>query len=85
MLLDTDLFRAGASGEPRRRRASRWRPADEKFRRLGALHELALAVLPQLLGQGMQPAPSVGNDAALTLTGHRALPSSTVEVTYACV
>jgi hypothetical protein len=48
------------------------------------LDELGLAVLPLLLGRGM-PAPSVGNDAALTLTGHRALPSSTVEITYACV
>jgi hypothetical protein len=85
VLLGTDLFRAGASGEPRRRRASRWRPADETFRRLGVLDELGLAVLPLLLGRGMQPAPSVGNDAALTLTGHRALPSSTVEITYACV
>jgi hypothetical protein len=35
------------------------------------LDELGLAVLPLLLGRGVQPAPSVGNDAALTLTGHR--------------
>jgi hypothetical protein len=31
------------------------------------------------------PAPSVGTDAALTLTGHRAVPSVAVEITYACV
>jgi hypothetical protein len=43
------------------------------------LDELGLAVLPLLLGRGMQPAPSVGNDAALTLTGHRA-PASEVGI-----
>jgi dihydrofolate reductase len=56
----------------------------EAFRRLGALDELGLVVLPLLLGGGMQLTPSVATDAALTLTGNRALPSGALEVTYSC-
>jgi dihydrofolate reductase len=56
----------------------------ETFRRLGALDELGLVVLPLLLGTGLRLTPSVSTDAALTLTGHRALPSGAVEITYSC-
>jgi dihydrofolate reductase len=56
----------------------------ESFRRLGALDELGLVVLPLLLGCGTQLTPSVGTDAALILTGQRALPSGALEITYSC-
>ena len=56
----------------------------ETFRRLGALDELGLVVLPLLLGSGMQLTPSLAADADLTLKGHRPLPAGAVEITYAC-
>jgi dihydrofolate reductase len=56
----------------------------ETFRRLGALDELGLIVLPLLLGNGLQLTPAVGTDAALTLTSQRALPGGAVEIRYAC-
>jgi dihydrofolate reductase len=56
----------------------------ETFRRLGALDELGLIVLPLLLGEGLQLTPSVSTDAALRLKGERALPSGAVEIVYAC-
>jgi len=55
----------------------------ETYRRLGALDELGLIVLPLLLGDGMQLTPSVSTDAALTLKSERALPTGAVEIVYA--
>src|SRR3954447_15604286 len=43
----------------------------ETFRRLGAVGELGLIVLPLLLGGGMQLTPSVSTDIGLELTSHR--------------
>jgi dihydrofolate reductase len=56
----------------------------ETFRRLRALDELGLVVLPLLLGAGMQLTPSVSTDAGLQLKRERALPSGAVEIAYAC-
>ena len=56
----------------------------ETFRRLGALDELGLIVLPLLLGEGMQLTPSVSTDAKLTLERQQALPTGAVELVYAC-
>jgi dihydrofolate reductase len=56
----------------------------ETFRRIGALDELGLIVLPLLLGGGMQLTPSVSTDTRLTLAHQRALPSGAVELVYAC-
>ncbi len=56
----------------------------ETFRRLGALDELGLIVLPLLLGGGMQLTPALSTDAGLTLTSARALPSGAVELAYSC-
>lgn len=54
----------------------------ETFRRLGALDELRLIVLPLLLGGGMRLTPSVSTDTALTLESERALPTGAVELAY---
>jgi dihydrofolate reductase len=56
----------------------------ETFRRLGALDELRLIVLPLLLGGGMQLTPSVSADTRLELKDHHALPTGAVELVYAC-
>jgi dihydrofolate reductase len=56
----------------------------ETFRRLGALDELGLIVLPLLLGGGMQLTPSVGTDTRLTLVRQHVLPTGAVELVYAC-
>ncbi|HEX6679828.1 MAG TPA: dihydrofolate reductase family protein [Gaiellaceae bacterium] len=56
----------------------------ETFRRLGALDELGVIVLPLLLGGGMQLTPSVSTDIRLMLKRQHALPSGAVEVAYAC-
>jgi dihydrofolate reductase len=56
----------------------------ETFRRLGALDELGLIVLPLLLGGGMQLTPSVNTDTRLTLERQHALPTGAVELVYAC-
>jgi dihydrofolate reductase len=56
----------------------------ETFRRLGALDELGLIVLPLLLGEGLQLTPSVSTDADLTLERQQALPTGAVEIVYAC-
>jgi dihydrofolate reductase len=56
----------------------------ETFRRLGALDELGLIVLPLLLGGGMQLTPSLSTDTRLTLARRHALPTGAVELVYAC-
>ena len=54
----------------------------ESFRRLGALDELGLIVLPLLLGGGMQLTPSVGIDAMPALERAQALAVGAVELAY---
>jgi dihydrofolate reductase len=56
----------------------------ETFRRLGALDELGLIVLPLLLGGGMQLTPSVSTDTRLRLERQQVLPTGAVELVYAC-
>jgi dihydrofolate reductase len=56
----------------------------EAFRRLGAVDELRLIVLPLLLGAGMQLTPALSTDTALTFKSERALASGAVELVYAC-
>jgi dihydrofolate reductase len=54
----------------------------ETFRRLGAVDELGLIVVPVLLGSGMQLPPAVSTDATLRLEREHALPSGAVELVY---
>ncbi len=54
----------------------------ETFRRLGALDELGLLLLPILLGDGMRLTPAVSTDASLELTSARPVPGGAVEVVY---
>jgi dihydrofolate reductase len=54
----------------------------ETFRRLGAVEELGLIVLPLLLGAGMRLTDAVSAGASLELAGERALPSGGVEISY---
>jgi dihydrofolate reductase len=56
----------------------------ETFRRLGALDELGVIVMPLLLGGGMQLTPAVSPDAQLKLVGQRALATGAVELSYDC-
>jgi dihydrofolate reductase len=56
----------------------------ETFRRLGALDELGLIVLPLLLGAGMRLTPSVSVDTGLKLKREQVLPSGAVEIVYVC-
>jgi dihydrofolate reductase len=54
----------------------------ETFRRLGALDELGLLILPFLLGDGLRLTPAVSTDASLELTSARPVPGGAVEVVY---
>jgi dihydrofolate reductase len=54
----------------------------ETFRRLGAVDELGLVMLPLLLGGGMQMTPSLSTDTGLTLERQRAFPAGAVEIVY---
>jgi dihydrofolate reductase len=54
----------------------------ETFRRLGALDELGLLVLPFLLGDGRRLTPEVSTDVALRLTSARPVPGGAVEIVY---
>ena len=56
----------------------------EAFRRLGALDELGLIVLPLLLGGGLQLTPFVSTETALKLDRVNVLPSGAVETVYVC-
>jgi dihydrofolate reductase len=55
----------------------------ETYRRLGAIDEFGLVVLPLLTGEGMQLTPSVRADERLELKSQRALPHGAVELVYA--
>jgi dihydrofolate reductase len=54
----------------------------ETFRRLGAVDELGLIVLPLLLGGGLQLTPSLSTDATLKFSRQRVLPSGAIELAY---
>jgi dihydrofolate reductase len=54
----------------------------ETFRRLGAVDELCLLVLPLLLNGGMRLTPSISTDTRLALQDQRALPAGAVEIVY---
>jgi hypothetical protein len=56
----------------------------ETFRRLGALDQLGLIVLPLLTGQGLRLTPSVNSDARLRLESQQVLPGGYLEIVYAC-
>jgi len=56
----------------------------ETFRRLGALDELGLILLPLLLGAGTRLTPSLSPDAQLQLKRQAVLPTGAVEIVYAC-
>ena len=57
----------------------------EAFRRLGALDELGVIVLPLLLGGGLQLTPAVGTDAGLRLVRSEPIAGgAAVELLYAC-
>ena len=56
----------------------------ETFRRVGAVDEVRLIVLPLLLDAGMQLTPAVSTDASLTLKDQHTLPTGAVELVYAC-
>src|SRR3954463_8413176 len=57
----------------------------EAFRRLGALDELGVIVLPLLLGGGLQLTPAVGTDAGLRLIRQEPIADgAALEVVYAC-
>jgi dihydrofolate reductase len=54
----------------------------ETYRRLGAIDEFGLVVLPILTGEGMQLTPSIKADGRLTLRSQRELPRGAVELVY---
>jgi dihydrofolate reductase len=54
----------------------------ETFRRLGAVDELQLVVVPLLLGGGLRLTPALATDARLTLLRSRSLPGGSVEIAY---
>jgi dihydrofolate reductase len=54
----------------------------ETYRKLGALDEFGLIVLPIFAGEGMRLTPAIGTDERLTMTGVRALPHGAVEILY---
>jgi len=57
----------------------------EAFRRLGALDELGVIVLPLLLGGGLQLTPAVATDAGLRLIRQEPIADgAALEVVYAC-
>jgi dihydrofolate reductase len=57
----------------------------EAFRRLGALDELGLIVMPLLLGAGLQLTPAVGTDASLRLVRQAPVADgAAIELVYAC-
>jgi dihydrofolate reductase len=55
----------------------------EAFRRLRALDELGLVVLPLFAGSGLQLTPDVGDDTRLKLESERVLTTGAVELLYA--
>jgi riboflavin biosynthesis pyrimidine reductase len=56
----------------------------QAFRRLGAVDELRLIVLPVLLGAGVRLTPALSTDAGLTLKEQHVVADRAVEIVYAC-
>jgi len=54
----------------------------ETYRKLGAIDEFGLVVLPILVGEGMQLTPAIQADKRLELTSERVLPGGAVELLY---
>ena len=54
----------------------------ETYRKLGAIDEFGLIVLPIFAGQGMQLTPAIQTDERLQLQSQRALPGGAVEILY---
>jgi dihydrofolate reductase len=54
----------------------------ETYRKLGAIDEFGLIVLPIFAGEGMQLTPAIQTDERLELKSQRALPGGAVEILY---
>jgi dihydrofolate reductase len=54
----------------------------ETYRKLGAIDEFGLVVLPILAGTGMQLTPAIQTDERLNLQSVRELPRGAVEIVY---
>jgi len=54
----------------------------ETYRKLGAIDEFGLVVLPIFAGQGMQLTPAIQTDERLALQSVRELPRGAVEIVY---
>jgi dihydrofolate reductase len=54
----------------------------ETYRKMGAIDEFGLIVLPIFAGEGMQLAPAIQTDKRLELISQRALPGGAVEILY---
>jgi dihydrofolate reductase len=54
----------------------------ETYRKLGAIDEFGLIVLPIFAGEGMRLTPAIQSDNRLELTSQRALPGGAVEILY---
>jgi len=54
----------------------------ETYRKLGAIDEFGLVVLPILAREGMRLTPAVWTDERLELRSHRVLPKGAVELLY---
>jgi dihydrofolate reductase len=54
----------------------------ETYRRLGAIDEFGLLLLPIFAGEGMRLTPAIDTDERLTLKSQRALPGGAVEILY---
>jgi dihydrofolate reductase len=54
----------------------------ETYRKLGAIDEFGLVVLPILVGTGMQLTPAIQTDKRLELKSQRGLPGGAVELLY---
>jgi dihydrofolate reductase len=54
----------------------------ETYRKLGAISEFGLLVLPIFAGEGMQLTPAIDTDERLSLKSQRALPGGAIEILY---
>jgi dihydrofolate reductase len=54
----------------------------ETYRKLGAIDEFGLVVLPIIVGEGLRLTPAIQTDKRLELIGQRALPHGAVEILY---
>jgi dihydrofolate reductase len=54
----------------------------ETYRKLGAIDEFGLIVLPIFAGEGMRLSPAIQTDGRLELKSQRALPGGAVEILY---